>query len=240
MEDDLRLRGKPSIDEFCHYIEEQGFDLDPYELYKEFDNRGWTNKKGDLAKSWHALVNARNSIVCRNRRGKTEKKSKKLHTQKSVYVKSKSRPVRYFRAYVKAVGNYDGSAMGCAYLISEGGDTYDEGVHGFVGVCSYEAEFRGIVAAAKMIPDDGLMLVSTNNQLLESLNYLRKPQRGDKFYPLKKSLWEQKKRLTDVKIVFNRKKNNDVWLNSAADMAEQSFCEICESKGIRNKTLYYA
>ena len=241
MEDDIRLRGKPSIDEFCHYIEAHGFDLDPYELYKDFDNRGWTNKKGELAKSWHALVSARNSIVCRNgREKKPAKKTRKIHTLNSGYVKSRPHSVRSFRAYVKAIGNWDGSAMGCAYIISEGGETYEEGIHGFVGVRSYEAEFRGIIAAAKMVPDDSSVFISTNNQLLESLNYLKKPQRGDKFYSLKKSLWEQKQRLTDVKVVYNKKVFNDKWLNSAADMAEQAFEHVCEEKGIPNKQMSYA
>lgn len=154
--------------------------------------------------------------------------------------KTKSVPVRYFHAYVKAVGNWDGSAMGCAYIISEEGETYEEGIHGFVGVRSYEAEFRGIVAAAKMVPDGSSLFVSTNNQLLESLNYIKKPQRGDKFYSLKKSLWEQKQRLTDVKVVYNKKVLNNMWLNSAADMAEQAFEEVCEEKGIQNKSMSYA
>lgn len=160
--------------------------------------------------------------------------------KRAVPGKTKSTPVRYFHAYVKAVGNWDGSAMGCAYLISEGGDTYDEGIHGFVGVYSYEAEFWSIVAAARRIPDDGLLYVSTNNQLLESLNHQGEPQRGDKFYSLKKSLWEQKKRLTDVKVVFNKKVLNNMWLNSAADMAEQAFEQVCKEKGIQNKSMSYA
>lgn len=160
--------------------------------------------------------------------------------KRAVQGKTKSAPVRHFHAYVKAVGNWDGSAMGCAYIISEKGDTYEEGIHGFVGVRSYEAEFRCIVAATRMVPDNGLLFVSTNNQLLESLNYHKKPQRGEKFYSLKKSLWEQKQRLTDVKIVFNKKVLNNIWLNSAADMAEQAFEKVCEDRGIPNKSYSYA
>ena len=30
---------KPSMDEFCDYIEKHGFDLDPFDLYKEFDKK---------------------------------------------------------------------------------------------------------------------------------------------------------------------------------------------------------
>lgn len=168
------------------------------------------------------------------------KKVRNLNTPKTGYLKYQPHPVRFFHAYVKAIGNWDGSAMGCAYLISEQGDTYDEGIHGFVGVYAYEAEFRGIVDAVRRIPDGCSVVVSTNNQLLESLNHIKKPQRGDKYYSLKKSLWEQKERLRSVEIVFNKKVFNNMWLNSAADMAEQAFENVCEEKGIQNKSYSYA
>ena len=60
----LNTFAKPSLDEFCDYIDKHGFDLDPFALYKEFDKKGWTNAKGEVTKSWTALVNARNSIIC--------------------------------------------------------------------------------------------------------------------------------------------------------------------------------
>lgn len=241
MEDDLRLCGKPSLDEFCHYIEEHGFDLDPYELYNEFDSRGWTNKKGDLAKSWHALINARNSIVCRNNsKKKSVAKARNLHTQNSAYVKSKPQPVRNFNAYVKAVGNWDGSAMGCGYLIEEKEDTFGEGRLEMVGVRSYEAEFRGIVDLLRKIPDNSSVTVYTNQKYLMYLSYYQKPSRDDNFYNLRKALWMEKKRLASVSVVYTPKIHNGVWLNSAADMAEEEFLTLCQTKGIRNQLSYSA
>ena len=47
----LNTFAKPSLDEFCDYIDKHGFDLDPYALYKEFDKKGWTNAKGEVTKS---------------------------------------------------------------------------------------------------------------------------------------------------------------------------------------------
>ena len=35
----LNTFAKPSLDEFCDYIDKHGFDLDPFALYKEFDKR---------------------------------------------------------------------------------------------------------------------------------------------------------------------------------------------------------
>ncbi len=59
---------KPSLDEFCSFIEERGFDIDPYSLYREFDDKGWVNRKGEATKSWTALVCARNSVICQSRK----------------------------------------------------------------------------------------------------------------------------------------------------------------------------
>ncbi len=59
---------KPSLDEFCSFIERKGFDLDPYSLYREFDAKGWVNGKGEVTKSWTALVCARNSVICQKQK----------------------------------------------------------------------------------------------------------------------------------------------------------------------------
>lgn len=54
MEKCLNTFKKPSLDEFCDYIEKHGFDLDPFDLYKEFDKKGWT---------WKLLIKTR-SVIC--------------------------------------------------------------------------------------------------------------------------------------------------------------------------------
>lgn len=63
--DDTKI---PTLDEFCRFIEEKGFDLDTFALYKEFEEKGWKTNKGERTKSWTALVCARNSIVCQKRK----------------------------------------------------------------------------------------------------------------------------------------------------------------------------
>ena len=60
----LNTFAKPSLDEFCDYIDKHGFDLETFAMYEEVDKKGLTNAKGEVTKSWTALVNARNSIIC--------------------------------------------------------------------------------------------------------------------------------------------------------------------------------
>lgn len=59
---------KPTLDEFCRYVESHGFDLNPYTLYQEFESNGWRNQKGEVTKSWTALVAAKNGIICQQRK----------------------------------------------------------------------------------------------------------------------------------------------------------------------------
>lgn len=59
---------KPTLDEFCKYIESHGFDITPYALYEEFDSNGWRNRKGEVTKSWAALVAAKNGVICQQRK----------------------------------------------------------------------------------------------------------------------------------------------------------------------------
>ena len=62
------VRDTPSLEEFCDYVEKNGYDIDPFALYKEFENRDWTTAKGVRTKSWTALVDSRNSVVSQRRR----------------------------------------------------------------------------------------------------------------------------------------------------------------------------
>ena len=65
---------KPTLDGFCDFVESKGFDIDSFALYKEFGNSGWKDAKGEVAKSWTALVCARNSVI-RQRKKKDERYS---------------------------------------------------------------------------------------------------------------------------------------------------------------------
>lgn len=67
MKNDI-VRDTPSLEEFCSYIERKGYDIDPFALYKEFDDRDWTTAKGVRTKSWTSLVDARNSVVSQRRK----------------------------------------------------------------------------------------------------------------------------------------------------------------------------
>lgn len=68
MEEKINISKKPTIEEFCAYIQSHGFNINPYELYKEFEHRNWTTKKGAPMKSWTALVDSRNGIICQRDR----------------------------------------------------------------------------------------------------------------------------------------------------------------------------
>lgn len=71
----IDISKKPSIEEFSAYIKAHGFDINPYELYREFDSRNWTTKKGVPMKSWTALVDAKNGIICQKKRNISHKSS---------------------------------------------------------------------------------------------------------------------------------------------------------------------
>ena len=67
MKNDI-VRDTPSLEEFCSYIERKGYDIDPFSLYKEFNDRDCTTAKGVRTKSWTSLVDARNSVVSQRRK----------------------------------------------------------------------------------------------------------------------------------------------------------------------------
>ena len=138
-------------------------------------------------------------------------------------------------AYVKAVGNYDGSATGGAYIILKGNDTYKISSKAQVNTIAYKMELLAIVSVACSIPDGGSAVIFTNNKMLISLNNLREIKDGANYPELKKLFLEQKKRLRRVDVVWRKKDEENIMFNSVTDHAEQVFEELCIKANIRDK-----
>ena len=83
-----------------------------------------------------------------------------------------------YLAYVKAVGNYDGSATGGAYIILKGDDTYKISSKAQVNTIAYKMELLTVVSVACSIPDGGTVVIFTNNKILQSLNHLSEIKEG--------------------------------------------------------------
>lgn len=138
-------------------------------------------------------------------------------------------------AYVKAVGNYDGSATGGAYIILKGNDTYKISSKAQVNTIAYKMELLTIVSVTCSIPDGGSVVIFTNNKMLISLNNLREIKDGANYPELKKLFLEQKKRLRMVDVVWRKKDYENIMFNSVTDHAEQVFEELCIKANIRDK-----
>lgn len=138
-------------------------------------------------------------------------------------------------AYVKAVGNYDGSATGGAYIILKGNDTYKISSKAQVNTIAYKMELLTIVSVVCSIPDGGSVVIFTNNKMLRSLNNLIEIKDGANYPELKKLFLEQKKRLGRVDVVWRKKDNENIMFNSVTDHAEQVFEELCSKANIRDK-----
>ena len=138
-------------------------------------------------------------------------------------------------AYVKAVGNYDGSATGGAYIILKGKDTYKISSKAQVNTIAYKMELLIIVSVACSIPDGGSVVIFTNNKMLRSLNNLREIKDGANYPELKKLFLEQKKRLRRVDVVWRKKDGENIMFNSVTDHAEQVFEELCSKCNIEDK-----
>lgn len=140
-----------------------------------------------------------------------------------------------YLAYVKAVGNYDGSATGGAYIILKGDDTYKISSKAQVNTIAYKMELLTVVSVACSIPDGGTVVIFTNNKMLQSLNYLSEIKEGANYPKLKKLFLEQKKRLERIDVVWRKKDGNNTMFNSVTDYAEQAFEELCSKSGIKDK-----
>ncbi len=140
-----------------------------------------------------------------------------------------------YLAYVKAVGNYDGSATGGAYIILKGDDTYKISSKAQVNTIAYKMELLTVVSVACSIPDGGSVVVFTNNKMLKSLNYLNEVKDGANYPELKKLFLEQKKRLERIEVVWRKKDGDNTMFNSVTDYAEQAFEELCSKSGIKDK-----
>lgn len=138
-------------------------------------------------------------------------------------------------AYVKAVGNYDGSATGGAYIILKGNDTYKISSKAQVNTIAYKMELLTIVSVTCSIPDGGSVVIFTNNKMLRSLNNLIEIKDGANYPELKKLFLEQKKRLGRVDVVWRKKDDENIMFNSVTDHAEQVFEELCIKANIRDK-----
>lgn len=141
---------------------------------------------------------------------------------------------KYF-AYVKAVGNYDGSATGGAYIILKGDDTYKISSKAQVNTIAYKMELLTVVSVACSIPDGGTVVVFTNNKMLKSLNHLSEIKEGANYPNLKKLFLEQKKRLERIDVVWRKKDVDNTMFNSVTDYAEQAFEELCSKCNIKDK-----
>lgn len=140
-----------------------------------------------------------------------------------------------YLAYVKAVGNYDGSATGGAYIILKGDDTYKISSKAQVNTIAYKMELLTVVSVACSIPDGGSVVILTNNKMLKSLNYLNEIKDGANYPELKKLFLEQKKRLERIEVVWRKKDGDNTMFNSVTDYAEQAFEELCSKSGIKDK-----
>lgn len=140
-----------------------------------------------------------------------------------------------YLAYVKAVGNYDGSPTGGAYIILKGDDTYKISSKAQVNTIAYKMELLTVVSVACSIPDGGSVVVFTNNKMLKSLNYLNEVKDGANYPELKKLFLEQKKRLERIEVVWRKKDGDNTMFNSVTDYAEQAFEELCSKSGIKDK-----
>ena len=140
-----------------------------------------------------------------------------------------------YLAYVKAVGNYDGSATGGAYIILKGDDTYKISSKAQVNTIAYKMELLTVVSVACSIPDGGSVVILTNNKMLKSLNYLNEIKDGANYPELKKLFLEQKKRLERIEVVWRKKDVDNTMFNSVTDYAEQAFEELCSKSGIKDK-----
>lgn len=140
-----------------------------------------------------------------------------------------------YLAYVKAVGNYDGSATGGAYIILKGDDTYKISSKAQVNTIAYKMELLTVVSVACSIPDGGTVVIFTNNKMLQSLNYLSEIKEGANYPKLKKLFLEQKKRLERIDVVWRKKDGDNTMFNSVTDYAEQAFEELCSKSGIKDK-----
>ena len=138
-------------------------------------------------------------------------------------------------AYVKAVGNFDGSATGGSYTILKGNDTYKISSKAQVNTIAYKMELLTIVSVACSIPDGGSVVIFTNNKMLRSLNNLKEIKDGANYPELKKLFMEQKKRLRSVYVVWRTKDNENIMFNSVTDNAEQVFEELCRKCNIKDK-----
>ena len=140
-----------------------------------------------------------------------------------------------YLAYVKAVGNYDGSATGGAYIILKRDDTYKISSKAQVNTIAYKMELLTVVSGACSIPDGGTVVIFTNNKMLQSLNYLSEINEGANYPKLKKLFLEQKKRLERIDVVWRKKDSDNTMFNSVTDYAEQAFEELCSKSGIKDK-----
>lgn len=140
-----------------------------------------------------------------------------------------------YLAYVKAVGNYDGSATGGAYIILKGDDTYKISSKAQVNTIAYKMELLTVVSVACSIPDGGTVVIFTNNKMLQSLNYLSEIKEGANYPKLKKLFLEQKKRLERIDVVWRKKDSDNTMFNSVTDYTEQAFEELCSKSGIKDK-----
>lgn len=140
-----------------------------------------------------------------------------------------------YLAYVKAVGNYDDSATGGAYIILKGDDTYKISSKAQVNTIAYKMELLTVVSVACSIPDGGTVVIFTNNKMLQSLNYLSEIKEGANYPKLKKLFLEQKKRLERIDVVWRKKDSDNTMFNSVTDYAEQAFEELCSKSGIKDK-----
>lgn len=140
-----------------------------------------------------------------------------------------------YLAYVKAVGNYDGSATGGAYIILKGDDTYKISSKAQINTIAYKMELLTVVSVACSIPDGGSVVILTNNKMLKSLNYLNEIKDGANYPELKKLFLKQKKRLERIEVVWRKKDGDNTMFNSVTDYAEQAFEELCSKSGIKDK-----
>ena len=140
-----------------------------------------------------------------------------------------------YLAYVKAVGNYDGSATGGAYIILKGDDTYRISSKAQVNTIAYKMELLTVVSVACSIPDGGTVVIFTNNKMLQSLNHLSEIKEGANYPKLKKLFLEQKNRLERIDVVWRKKDGDNTMFNSVTDYAEQAFEELCSKCNIKDK-----
>lgn len=136
---DNKIKGIPSHEDYMAYVEQQGWNDWPDELWEELERTKWLTNRGTACSNWHIIANARNGVIMKCLGVTNTKKHKSedivINQITEEFPSSEMHYICYTDGYCNELEEAHNG--GAAYVILKNGEIFKRSNKGFLNTKNY-------------------------------------------------------------------------------------------------------